>query len=173
MLGIVQDISNDEMQRLWGYILSNEFRKPGLFSLRTLDSVRNISQAEAQIFEKLAGLMFDSEPYEDQSFERSYGADTCAAGVLCPGIMRDLRKHLHQNEIERLVDAGFLVTNQLRRGYLPPPTEDRTLQVRIGGHRFRIVIAEGLSRAPVDYLPITQAARELSMVELLIFRKDI
>ena len=43
-------ISTEEMQRLWGKILKGEIKRPGTFSLRTLDIVRNISQQESELF---------------------------------------------------------------------------------------------------------------------------
>ena len=48
-----QDISNKDMQLIWGKILSGEFNKPGSFSLRTLDVVKNISSDEAKVFQKV------------------------------------------------------------------------------------------------------------------------
>ncbi|HEX3443369.1 MAG TPA: DUF2806 domain-containing protein [Chthoniobacterales bacterium] len=49
-----QDISSDQAQQLWGRILAGEIKRPGTFSLRSLDLVRNLSKAEARIFEKIA-----------------------------------------------------------------------------------------------------------------------
>ena len=49
-----QDISSEQMQKLWGKVLAGEIRKPGQFSLRTLDFLRNLSIAEAKFFELLA-----------------------------------------------------------------------------------------------------------------------
>lgn len=51
-------ISTQEMQRLWGKILAGEIKRPGKFSLRTLDTVRNISQQEAEMFVKVAQYGF-------------------------------------------------------------------------------------------------------------------
>lgn len=49
-----QDISSGEMQELWGRILSGEIKKPGTYSLRTLEFVRNLTKTEAQTFEQVA-----------------------------------------------------------------------------------------------------------------------
>lgn len=49
----VADISNEDLQELWGKLLAGEIKKPGSFSLRTLDIIRNISQLEARTFEKI------------------------------------------------------------------------------------------------------------------------
>lgn len=55
-----QDISSSEMQELWGRILSGEIKRPGSYSLRTLDSVRNLSKKEAELFENLSKFAINS-----------------------------------------------------------------------------------------------------------------
>ncbi len=51
---IVQDISDDEMQLLWGRILAGEIKQPKSYSLRTLEILRNMTKEEAEIFQKVA-----------------------------------------------------------------------------------------------------------------------
>jgi hypothetical protein len=51
-----QDVSSGEMQTLWGRILAGEIKKPGSYSLRTLEFLRNVTTNEATIFEGLAKL---------------------------------------------------------------------------------------------------------------------
>ncbi|CCK81254.1 DUF2806 domain-containing protein [Desulfobacula toluolica] len=51
-----QDISSDEMQELWGRILSGEIKKPGSYSLRTLEFIKNLTKKEAHTFEQVAKL---------------------------------------------------------------------------------------------------------------------
>lgn len=55
-----EDISNEEMQELWGRILAGEIKRPKSFSLRTLDILRNLSKDEAQVFMKFASLNIKS-----------------------------------------------------------------------------------------------------------------
>lgn len=50
---IVKEISSEEMQFIWGKILAGEIKQPGSFSLRTLETIRNMSQVEAQAFQRL------------------------------------------------------------------------------------------------------------------------
>lgn len=56
----VSNISNEDMQRLWGKILAGEIKKPGKCSLRTLDIVRNMSPKEAKTFSTLCGYVVHS-----------------------------------------------------------------------------------------------------------------
>lgn len=53
LFDIIKDVSNDDMQYVWGKILAGEIKNPGSFSLRTLDTIRNISQQEASIFQRI------------------------------------------------------------------------------------------------------------------------
>ena len=45
-----QDISSEDMQRIWAKILAGEVERPGRTSLRTLDNLRNMTKSEAQMF---------------------------------------------------------------------------------------------------------------------------
>ena len=75
---IAQDISNEEMQKLWGRILAGEVESPGSYSMRTLEIMKNMSSNEAKIFSKIAKLsvyttgrcflikLHDSEYYEKE-----------------------------------------------------------------------------------------------------------
>src|SRR5690606_25427708 len=53
---IAEDISNEEMQSLWGKILAGEIKQPKSYSLRTLELLKNLSKEEAEVFTKFAQL---------------------------------------------------------------------------------------------------------------------
>lgn len=53
---IAEDISNDEMQALWGQILAGEIKQPKSYSLRTLELLKNLSKEESEVFTKFAKL---------------------------------------------------------------------------------------------------------------------
>ena len=58
---IVEDVSNEEMQALWGKILAGEIKQPKTYSLRTLELIRNLSKNEANTFMKVANLAIKSD----------------------------------------------------------------------------------------------------------------
>lgn len=67
---IAENISNEEMQKLWGRILAGEVKNPNSFSLRTLEALKNITKHEAEIFAKFAQLKIKLKntsliPYND------------------------------------------------------------------------------------------------------------
>lgn len=55
---IVQDVSNEEMKILWSKVLAGEVAKPGSYSKRTLEILKNLSQEEARAFKKLMSYTF-------------------------------------------------------------------------------------------------------------------
>lgn len=56
----VGNISNEELQVLWGKVLANEIAKPKSCSLRTLDIIRNMSPEEAKTFSVLSRYVMQS-----------------------------------------------------------------------------------------------------------------
>ena len=56
----VEDISDSDLQRLWAKILSGEIKQPKSYSLRTLETLRNISNDEAKLFEQLCDYIIVS-----------------------------------------------------------------------------------------------------------------
>lgn len=57
---IVKDISVKDMQVLWAKILAGEIKQPGCFSLRTLETLKNLNRNEAEMFTQLAPFVIFS-----------------------------------------------------------------------------------------------------------------
>lgn len=55
-----EDISNEEMQELWGQILAGEIKQPKSYSLRTLELLRNLTKEEADVFTKASKFVISS-----------------------------------------------------------------------------------------------------------------
>lgn len=51
------DVSHEQMQAVWGKILAAEVASPGSYSLRALETLRNMSTSEAQRFQHLCTLL--------------------------------------------------------------------------------------------------------------------
>lgn len=58
---IVGDVSSEDMQLIWSKILAGEIEQAGKFSLRTLETIRNVSKSEAEIFQKVLPLIMQSK----------------------------------------------------------------------------------------------------------------
>jgi hypothetical protein len=48
------EVSKEELQQIWGKLLAGELKSPGKYSLRTIDFLKNISQNDALLIEKVA-----------------------------------------------------------------------------------------------------------------------
>ena len=57
---IIENVSSDSMQIVWSKILAGEIIQPGKFSLRTLETIRNVSKDEAEIFQKIIPFVINS-----------------------------------------------------------------------------------------------------------------
>lgn len=64
----VEDISNEQMQYLWGKILAGEIKQPNTFSMRTLNLLRNLTQKEAELFKKISPYIFTCPGNDEKSF---------------------------------------------------------------------------------------------------------
>lgn len=49
----VEFISSDDLKIIWGKLLTGEVKKPGSYSLRTLEFLKNISTKEAELIQKV------------------------------------------------------------------------------------------------------------------------
>ena len=81
---IVKDVSNDDLQYVWGKILAGEITTPKSFSMRTLETVRNLSTEEAETFQKVLPFVMC---YGDQCFITSDDIILKQFGVLFSDIL--------------------------------------------------------------------------------------
>jgi len=58
LFGYIGDISNEEMQMIWGKILADEIKKPGSYSFRTLEVVKSLNKQEAELINGYARRAF-------------------------------------------------------------------------------------------------------------------
>ena len=70
-----QDVSSEELQKLWGKILAGEVKLPGQTSLRTLSILRNMTQKETQDFFSLMRFRIGSLVFND-SLEKMLGENS-------------------------------------------------------------------------------------------------
>ena len=52
----VENISNEDMQKIWGRILAGEIECPNTYSYRTLEKLKNMTQQEAECFQIVSTL---------------------------------------------------------------------------------------------------------------------
>lgn len=130
----IKNCSDDEVKNLWAQILAGEIQRPGRFSLRTLDVLRNISKDDAEIIVK----------YSHRIINRDF---------VCT--------YLSVLELARLGDIGFINDNTLIRhfdlvkGETRIVCRDDSLVLIISG-----VPSDG--RTQYEFHALTEAGRQIS-----------
>ena len=69
----VQDVSSEKMQQIWSKILAGEVETPGRTSMQTLSILKNMSQRDAELFERVAPFIIDDFVLSDASTEKISG----------------------------------------------------------------------------------------------------
>ena len=149
--GIVQDVSKEEMKMLWSKILAKEIESPSSFSMRTLETLRNLSAKEAELFQKIAPYILHQQDYF---------------------IFNDsdvLKKHdIQYNDIAKLIECGILQSGTLvTRHYYAKPNEDTTLGIIYGKYVLIINIPQGAKDVDFPVIILTRTGIELfSLLEV-------
>lgn len=68
----VQDVSSEDMQKIWAKILSGEVETHGRTSLRTLDTLRNMTKRDAEIFRDICDFVIYDFVFYDEKYIQSY-----------------------------------------------------------------------------------------------------
>lgn len=82
-----EKVSNEDLQKLWAKALAGEVTNPGSYSLRTLEFLKNISQAEAEQISKLApyvidGVIYKTSVIDEKGLKFSYLLEMEDLGIL-------------------------------------------------------------------------------------------
>ena len=77
----VQDVSSEDMQKIWAKILAGEVESPGRTSLRTLDTLRNMAKIDAELFKGICDFVIGQDcVFFDESHLK--GLDALNYGIL-------------------------------------------------------------------------------------------
>lgn len=143
---VVEDISDEMMQQLWGRILAGEVKASNSFSIRTIECLKNITKQEAELFTRTANLVLF---YNNDAF------------IFRGDIFNELNeKHLSFDEILILIEIGLLQAETNIVIECESETEDEIIFV----YGKNIIRATKKEDAIKDYIPIlalTRAGKEL------------
>ena len=64
----VQDVTSEQMQRIWAKILAGEVETPGRTSLHTLAILKNMTQHDAKLFEGASRFVFDTFILKEEKY---------------------------------------------------------------------------------------------------------
>lgn len=142
---LAQDVSNQDLQRLWSRVLAREARRVGSFSLKTLEVLSLLTPSDARELEHLARCTCSTSSARGQhalvvlslSASRPHGAD----GKFRPEDVAEVSRRLveivgplspdHFGPLGIFRDTGWA-------GNLPMLLDDRGAALRIGTRHFRI-----------------------------------
>ena len=141
-------MSSESMQQLWGHVLAGELKAPGAFSYRTMDFLRNISQEEAHLIERLAAVTTESHQV---IFGRT------AKKLDLP---REMKDGLPKSELTQLEQLGILAGVELMgyRDNRPP------YKLPNGKHVHLFVICQ--TRGVLAYTDDPERTTDLSFYKL-------
>lgn len=115
----VGNISNEELQQLWGRVLAGKINKPKSCSLRTLDIVRNLSAEEARAFNSICKFVLHSGFVDFVLpmgfYDKSMGYQDCYEYIKSIGMS-------YTDVIMPLLEAGLLTSNHDLSIYLEKGT---------------------------------------------------
>ena len=152
LINNAKEVSSETMQFIWGKILAGEVASPGRFSKRTLETIRNLSQHEASVFQSMLPYFLDVGDslalLRSETIHKKYGIqygdllilDEC--GLMSTGrdilrnaeIREDYSYVLHNNSL-----VLFAVNIPARHGQIQFPIHKLT---SAGNELYRILTSE-------------------------------
>lgn len=149
----VEDISDEDMQELWARILAGEVKHPKTFSLRTLETLKNLSKEEALVFEKVCRYKITDE---DIYFPKY--------------LMWDEVEEIIYNELILLEECGLLkilpnIVSEKRFDYEGQTVVAKNDNLEIVAYASR----QDIKKLSIDIYPFTKTGIEISN----LFHKDI
>lgn len=142
-----QDVGNQQMQAAWARLLAGEVAKPKSFSARTLQTLKNLTAEEAQLFNRLVSrsLRHESDHYFFVGLEGQV-----------PG---ELAKYQYR-ELRRLDDAGLITFQPLGLSIQASPG-----RIFFQGPTYSLMIeSERAKPVPVGVVSLTVAGAELANI---------
>ena len=68
----VQDVSSEDMRKLWARVLSGEVESPERTSLRTLDILKNMTSRDAELFQNICGHVIHDSIFDFDNLRANY-----------------------------------------------------------------------------------------------------
>lgn len=162
-------LSSEEMQRLFGKILSNEIRKPSSFSIRTIKLMAQLDNSAAQLFVKLCSMTMSlGFLVEDQIIDsRVVSMGNAGANSL-------ITFQLGFNQLNILLEYGLIISdfNSYMTYNLFPTMSGVYLIPVIYQKKNHIIVSntqtEGANTLRMHGVTLSQAGKELlSIVDII------
>lgn len=147
---IAEDISNEEMQSLWGRILAGEIKQPKSYSLRTLELLKNLSKEEAEVFTKFAQLKINAG-----GKNIVYNQDN--------GVFLESEFGITFSDRLLLTELGLIASeNNLEFSFIPTENNKQTNILNYGRKGIVLYRNEHVPKQGIEVLVFTKTGVELS-----------
>lgn len=154
-----EDISNEEMQNLWGRILAGEVKRPGTYSLRTLELLRNLTKNDAQTFTQAANFVISSHqsPFilkSDEAKLGTYGFNfeqkllLLELGILQPQEMITRNLYPMDKDVDILFEYGHYLIKATKKANTPEVNIPILRFSKTGEELLRLLVP----KVNIDYL---------------------
>ncbi|TKB51466.1 TIGR03899 family protein [Ferrimonas sediminicola] len=156
---LAEQIHHPSMQKLWAQILATELSLPGSFGLRTLETLKGMTQREAMQFARTVTLSCQLNGDPSHKVVTGYRREA-GFGGLSSARQESLNlsgQGLPYSAILTLRDLGLLFATELETGPLPPK---HPLVIRCQGHNMTFLPKSG--RLRLRYYRFTQVGDELA-----------
>lgn len=143
----VQDIGDEDMQKLWGKVLAGEIKNPNSFTLRSLDTLSKITKHEAILFEELRPYIINYRgtlailniDEINEKYNISYGkiVEIAECGLIdASGVMQLTLNVAEEYPLELIYNMELLRSNNKERKEIKIPIYKLT---QAGKDIFRVV----------------------------------
>ncbi|HLN94046.1 MAG TPA: DUF2806 domain-containing protein [Flavobacterium sp.] len=144
---IVEDVSDEEMQQLWGRILAGEVKQPKSYSLRTLELLKNLSKREAEVFSRASNFVISS--YNSPFLFKGKNSET-------------LDKHnLTFEDRLLLTETGILQAENTISRQLKQTTSDSLFYFESGRYIIKVLKKANTLENGIEILRFTKIGEEL------------
>ena len=155
----VADISDEDLQKLWGKVLAGEIKQPKSYSLRTLETLKNLSKHEATLFQKIAPFVLregnnhfivsnnDILKKHDLNYHEIMQLDEC--GLINSGISVSLQISLSNTEESQIFNKCKMIVLE--------GLSSSVTKVSVGDY--------GLTRAGIEILSLIDFIPDDSIVD--------
>lgn len=159
-IDLAENIFSSTMQEIWGKIFAVEISKPGTFSLRTLQTLKQLTQRDAKIFQNAVGLT--SRMKGENSPKILFGYYQKPSIFTLFQLSKNQQLNLAQfglpyPDLLTLMDAGLIFGTEIESGEQNPK---RKIEYRFGSDTF--FLAPKRSGIFLNYYKFTATGAELA-----------
>jgi uncharacterized repeat protein (TIGR03899 family) len=163
---IAEEVSNEEMQALWGRILAGEIKKPKSYSLRTLEVLRNLSKEEAECFIKFGQLAirssgvsfiinFKSEKLLEEKYKLTFGERLLLEelGFITANDLQFLLPETKENPSQTVFQIGNVCIVATKEANIPQQQVPALVFTKIGQELLQLIA----TKPELDYIQLLAA----------------